>query len=126
MDPVVLLPPGGQHDDRHVAGFSQLLHRGKTVQLRHHYIHDHNIKLVAAALLQGVHAVLRLPDLVALKGGVFFYKLADFLLVVHDQDMVHPAITFLSVCFPPIDWAPAGAGSPRRQGKYGYMMSTSP
>ena len=93
MDLVVLLAARRKHDDGRRRDLFDLRDGRKTVELRHHHIHDNHVEPVGAlaAEVHRLHAVFRLGHLVSLKLGVFPDEQPDLRLVVHYENSVHTA-----------------------------------
>ena len=92
MDAVVFLAPCGKENDGYVAGLSNFPGSRKAVQLRHHDVHDDQVIAARARHFHGLHPVLRLRHLIAIKHGVLGNQLTDHFFIVHDQQL-HPSST---------------------------------
>ena len=83
---VILLAPGGKHDNRDLLGLANLSYSGVAVKLRHHDVHDYKVKVLSAAHFHSLHTVLRLKGLKAVKLSVFFYNIADILFIINNKN----------------------------------------
>ena len=86
---VVLLAPGGEHDDGDVLALADLLAGRIAVELGHHDVHDNEVVVVEHALVDGLHAVLGLVGLVIVELRVLAYDSSYHLFVVYYKDLCH-------------------------------------
>ena len=96
MNAVVFLSPGGQHQHRCAADFPDFPHGGEAVQLRHHHVHDNQVKApgIFAANCNRLHAVLSLRYGESLERGVLADHHADFGFVINNQKLIHEYSSF--------------------------------
>ena len=87
-DLVVLLLPGGEHDDGHGRpGLADLLTHVKAAHPRQHQVQQHQIRVLLQGQLQAGGAVQGFQGIVALLGQVEGQNIHNTLLVLYDQDL---------------------------------------
>ena len=86
---VGVLALGSQQDHRHIAGLPQLSHGGETVHHRHHDIHENEMHVLPCGDGQGILAIIRLQNAVALRRQVDLQCRNDIPLIIADQNGIH-------------------------------------
>ena len=81
-----LLGAGGQDEDGHVAPGPQAAADLQPVHAGHHQVQDDQVRHGCRRKAQGLLAVRRRADLVALRAQAAQHSAADLRLVVHDKD----------------------------------------
>jgi len=81
----------GQQDDRHGGNLPQQLQCLKTVHFRHHHVHNDEVGIELAHLIERLQPVLRLDDLVLLQFHVHADEAAHAQLVIYDEDKLRGA-----------------------------------
>jgi len=88
-DPLHVIAAGGEHDDGKLRLLAQAAENVKAIHFWQHYVEYDHVEAVLERTPQPGLAVIHRLDLKALDGQIFGNKLAQLLVVVDDEYLVH-------------------------------------
>ena len=87
-EPVLILVPGREEQNRHGPALPQLPEQGKSVPVWEIHVQQHRVRVSGLEALQGLGAGESGVRLISRLGQDLLYHVLQFVLVIHDQNAI--------------------------------------